>query len=120
MSLDANPLVNGKRYSFASIELRLLNKRYFGVKEINYKDKLEPGEMRGTSPLKLGRTRGKYTADGSITMGLREHDDFIHGLNIAGQNAGYDAAVGVMEVEFDGLVHFAEDGNPLVLTHQLN
>ena len=118
MSLDNIPLINGNRYSFASIELRLLGKRYFGVKSINYSDSLEPGEVRGTDPQLIGRTKGKYSADASIEMYLREFDDFAAQLASQAGAVGLPNATGYMEIPFDVIVSFAEDGAP-VITHEI-
>lgn len=118
MSLDNIPLINGNRYSFASIELRLLGQRYYGVKSINYSDSLEPGEVRGTDPQLIGRTRGKYSADASIEMYLREFDDFSSKLASLAASVGLPSATGYMEVPFDVIVSYAEDGAP-VITHEI-
>jgi len=68
-----NPLINGHRYSFASIEANINGIIIRGFSEITYSQALEPGEVRGTGPQLQGLTRGDLKAEGSL--GLYEEDD---------------------------------------------
>jgi hypothetical protein len=97
------PLVNGKRYDFSSITLQLPNGKMLGFKEVTYSVKLEPGEVRGAHPQILGRTRGNYTAEGSLTVFRQEADEIRTALGD-----------GYMEKEFDITVTYGEDGQPTV------
>lgn len=59
------PLINGRRYSYASIELSLTrgaNKTeiFVDISEINYADNLEVGDVEGTSRMFVGHTSGVY------------------------------------------------------------
>lgn len=56
------PLVNGNRYSFASIEAWIDDISILGITSINYSDKLEPGMVKGTSMNPIGRTAGDRTS----------------------------------------------------------
>ena len=114
MSLPNVPQVNGNRYSFASIDFQLLGKRYFGVKAINYSDGLDPGEVRGTAPQLIGRTKGKYSAEGSIEIYEAEFADFAAALLAAGPNLGFTNSVGIMEIPFEVSVSYAEENSPTI------
>src|SRR5258707_785556 len=64
------PLINGHRYSWNSVELGLGPAGIImrGVSSIDYGDQLTPGNLRGTGPNVVGRTRGEYDADAEIEM----------------------------------------------------
>lgn len=74
------PLVNGHRYSFASIEVDFEGKKFLGFTEINYKDSLEPGKLRGLGPQVIGRTRGDYDSEGSFKCFRQEFDELTTAL----------------------------------------
>lgn len=117
------PLVNGHRYSYASIEIAIpiIGKRYVGAKSINYIDSLEPANVYGTSSLKIGRTRGKADSTGSLELYASEADDFQLLLVTAGLAQGiYGPAPGFMEIYFDIFVAYVEQGvqSPIVDTVQ--
>lgn len=104
----AIPLVNGHRYSFASIELRANNKTFIGIKSINYKDKLDKGNIWGTSSKKIGRTRGKQDPDASFEMLKAEGQDLID--NLTGNNADQ----GYGEISFNITVAYREQGSSVI------
>jgi hypothetical protein len=99
-----NPLINGNRHDYSSIEFRLGGgPRTFGVVEISYSHTLEPTAVRGTSAKKIGRTRGQYDAEGSFTVFKTEADEIIAELGD-----------GYLERSFNILVSYAEPGLPVV------
>ena len=97
------PLINGVRYDFSSIVFHINGDIVLGVKEISYKNSRDRGELRGTSPQKLGRTRGQYKSEASATVYRREFDELIIKLGD-----------GYMEIVFPITVSYADDGQPLV------
>lgn len=97
------PLVNGNRYSWASVEIAVNNLRLKGVKELSFKNGLEPGEMRGTGPQKLGRTRGDLKPEAAITLYMQE----FYALQAA-------LGEGYMEVEFGIVASFSDRNQPIV------
>ena len=101
MTTPKYPLVNGVRYSFASIELVVAGKRILGAKEIAYTETLEPGEIRGTSSQILGRTAGDYSVEGSCTLYREEWDDLLDTLG-----------EGYLRKSFDVTVTYADEGAP--------
>lgn len=101
MATPKYPLVNGVRYSFASIELDVAGKIILGAKEIAYTETLEPGEIRGTSVQLLGRTAGDYGVESSMTLYREEFDDLLDTLG-----------EGYLRKVFDVKVTYADEGAP--------
>lgn len=108
MSVPDYPLVNGHRFSFASIEAVIAGRKFVGFKSIQYSSALEPGEVRGAHPEVLGATRGKATHDGSVEIYREEWQALIIELNRRSNGKGF------LEVYFQIVVNVAEDGSPTV------
>ncbi len=85
------PLINGHRYEFASIELNINGSLLSGFKDLSYSDSLDPAKIRGNSPQVIGRTKGTYDAEGSLTVYKEEWADILLKLSLGG---------GYMEVPF--------------------
>lgn len=98
----AYPLINGIYPDHASIEVKLKGTVSLGVKEIQYDDSLEPGEVRGTHAQMLGRTRGEYKTSGSLTLFATEWEEFRRRLGS-----------GFMEAVFDVVVNYRPPGSPM-------
>lgn len=77
MTLPNYPLINRRRYSHNNNRFKINGVLFMGLKEINYKHKLDPGEARGTSPQVLGTSRGEYKAEGDCTLYREEADELI-------------------------------------------
>ena len=101
------PLINGFRYSFASIEVSIDGRKMIGFREINYRVRREPGEVRGAHPEPLGLTRGEITYEADLVAYAEEAEELIKQLGD-----------GYMEKPFDITVTYAEEGQPTV-TDQL-
>lgn len=71
----ASPLINGRRYSFASLEIAAqigatATELFTDVDDISYSESLEVEFKRGTSRQPIGWTAGNYTpGDASMQMG---------------------------------------------------
>jgi hypothetical protein len=76
------PLINGIRYSWASIEMQANGLIIPGVRSINYSDTLTPGKPRGTSSVWLGHTLGQYEADADMEVFREEHE--VYKLSLGG------------------------------------
>jgi hypothetical protein len=68
------PLINGLRYSFASIEVfaiinNVAGQIYPDIYNIKYTDKLSVSYVRGTSRVPLGSTAGTWEGEASILLG---------------------------------------------------
>lgn len=74
------PLINGNKYDYSSIEIDIDGTLFTGVKEISFTHGLEPGEVRGTRAELIGRTRGEYTAEGSMVVFSEEYAEIIAAL----------------------------------------
>jgi hypothetical protein len=104
------PNINGTSHDWSSIEIDLGEDAgiFIGISELTYSDNLEPGEAMGTSAQKLARTRGVYSAEGSITMLKRDATEFIAAL---GQ--------GFKERVFDITAMYSDEGAGDVITDKL-
>lgn len=67
-------VINGNVYDFSSITITLNGIPYQGINEISYSDSLEPGMLDGTGAYMRGRTRGKYKAECSFTIGKKDFE----------------------------------------------
>jgi hypothetical protein len=97
------PNVNDRAYSYASIELDIDGDLYYASKSINYSDNMEPGELRGQSQHRLGRTAGDYKAEASLELSREEWE-------ILRAKFGD----GFMLRSFDIQVSYSEDNMPLI------
>ena len=102
------PDINGLRFDFSSVSFSFsalpLNP-VVGVQAIDYKYKLQPGEVRGTAPQVIGRTRGKYESDCTVTLFKAEEDLLIGAVEGI---AAVSGALGFMEQPFDITVVYAD------------
>jgi len=100
------PQVNGNRYSWASVEIAIGSLRFKGFKGIEYSNNLEPGEVRGTGPQKLGRTRGDLKPEASFEIYKQEYYLLIAALAVNG--------AGFMETEFGIVVSYSDRNQPII------
>ena len=91
------PLVNGTRQEWSSIEAKIAGDVFLGIREIAYNDKLEPTKVYGIHAEPLGRTRGVYLAEGSITLLLDEADTLIQKLGDGFKEKVFDITVAYTE-----------------------
>jgi hypothetical protein len=97
------PLINGRRYSYASVKIRVGGTEYTGVKEISYSWSIERSKVRGVGIQPLGMTRGEYDCEGSITLYREDYDELITSLG-----NGYAEAI------FTIAVSYADEGQSTV------
>jgi hypothetical protein len=97
------PLVNGFRFSFASIELNIKGKRIPVFKSINYSTDKTPGEVRGNHAQLVGRTRGDLKDTCSLELYEEEFADVLAALGN-----------GFMDQAFDIVVSYAEEGQKTI------
>ncbi len=81
------PEVARHEFGFQSAEIRVNNKVFRGITEYAFGSTLEPGQVRGTSPRKLGRTRGILTDTLSFTIQKREYENLRR--TVAPNGLGY-------------------------------
>jgi hypothetical protein len=94
------PLINGLRFDYSTAEINIDGLVMNGIKEISYKHSLDPGELRGTRAQVIGRTRGKYGAEGSASFYKLEFQELIRRLALKNGGSGY------MEASFDVTVNY--------------
>jgi hypothetical protein len=99
------PLVNGHRWSWASLEMTFNGLLYVGVKSLNYKPSLKPGLVRGTGSNPIGRTKGEAEYTGDFEMLRLEFDQLV--ATLGGAVRGYG------EVAFPIVVTRFEVGSPV-------
>jgi hypothetical protein len=108
------PLVNGNRWSFASITFYANGIPIPGVTEINYGQELAPGELYGTNPQKLGETVGQLKPTASFTIYELEYYNLINALCALAASQGTGAPnSGYMQAHFDILVQKQENFGPI-------
>ena len=109
MALPPYPLVNGRRYDWSSIKIKVKGQTYVGVKAVNYKHKLTPGVVKGTTAQAIGHTLGEYEAEAGMEMYMLEWKELRKAL---GGN-GYMAAV------FDIIVQYSTATGASVETDEI-
>lgn len=75
MSAGLSQLLNGHVFSFSSIRLTVATPVpviLTRFTSLSYEHSLTPGELRGNSAVVIGRTRGEYSANASLTAYLEE------------------------------------------------
>jgi hypothetical protein len=100
------PNVNGNKHSWASIVLLINTTRIKGFKGINYKNTMEPGEVRGEGVQIIGRTRGELKSEGSLELYLEEYHQLIEALSADG--------TGYLEKSFEITVSYSEAGSAII------
>ncbi len=103
------PLVNGTKFSWASVEIDLNGTIFTGCTELAYKQTREIGDVYGTGAENLARTLGQLNAEGSLTMYRRDFQDFINLLTNNGQT-------GYLDTEFDVTVSYSSPNGDGILT----
>jgi hypothetical protein len=106
-----SPLINGRRYSFASLEIAatIAGKGveiFADVDDISYSEELEIAFRRGTSGTPLGWTQGNYNP-GEATMQMGK-STFQRGI-VEGIGAGW------LGVNLTVAVKYSDHGEPLTV-----
>ncbi len=107
MAAPPTVTINGKVHDASSVVLTIFGEEW-PFKEINYSDELKPGEVEGSGAQLAGRTRGKYKAEGSLTMFKRHAVSLIDKIGD-----------GFMEAEGDIVVVYHNDDGKGVITDTL-
>lgn len=107
----AEALINGRKYSWASLEVQHDGLTYKGITSLNYKQSLEPQKVPGYGIYPLDRTTGEYSAEGDMEMSLADIEALRTNLAAKTANGSYGLQ------EFDIVASF-DDGST-VHTHKL-
>jgi hypothetical protein len=83
--------VNGKRFYFGSTEVNFGVPGFaiptLGLQSLDYSEELVPGELRGTSPVILGDTTGKYSTEWKMKLPKAETGFLVQQIaNVAAAN----------------------------------
>lgn len=108
--MSSYPLISGVKHDWSCVEIDIDGTIYTGVTELTYSDELKPGDVGGTSAQRLARTRGKYTAEGSLSMHTQDGQELIAALSAGG--------VGFKEKSF-GVTVMYSDTTTSVITDKL-
>ena len=108
--MSSYPLTSGNKHDWSSVEIDVDGKIYTGVTELTYSDELKPGDVGGTNAQRLARTRGKYTAEGSMSMHTEDGHELMLALSAGG--------VGFKEKIF-GVTCMYSDPGTAVITDKL-
>src|SRR5687768_17906868 len=85
MAQVIDQLINGHRFDWSSIRVTVLTPAPVIctlIGEVNYEFSRDFGVLRGTSSKKLGRTRGQFDANGSISFYIEEWVKFRKALKL--------------------------------------
>lgn len=105
------PLINGARYSWASVIAHFDGWKCEGFSEITFKRSRERSEVRGPHPNPIGKTRGKNTFEASCKMWLPEFHYFTV-EKLGGKGYG--------DKFFDIEIQYSENGSGLdVITYKI-
>lgn len=107
MSQVQYPDVNGVRTSYCSIVAGFDGFPIVGLRSINYREPLEIGKIRGTSPKPIGRTRGNADIEGDMEMYAEEWKN-----QLLPKLAGLFGLSGFSEASIPIKVSYAERRNP--------
>ena len=105
-TLIPSPLVNGNRYDYSSVQIQVNGFPLLGqeVVAVDYKHGLKPSSVFGSSPRKLGRTRGQYEADATLEITKESYGTLVAALS---QNPlfGYMEASFQIDVVYQDVSH---------------
>ena len=104
----STPLINGRRFSYASVEVALLkpdgsSEIFIDVDSIDYSEQLNISFMRGTGQAPIGWTAGEYEA-GDLTLSIAK-SHFQTGI-VEGIGEGWLGA------NLQVTVKYADEGEP--------
>lgn len=109
-----NPMINGSRYDFSSVEINVDAFLYSGFKSIAYKHKLTPSVLRGNHPAIIGRTRGIYDVESvSGEMWKSDYQRLVNAIRTAYPTVGY------MEAVFPIIVNHDEPDSEGLITDEI-
>jgi hypothetical protein len=99
----------GFQHSFSSIEISIGGiKKVVATKSLKYSDPLQMGKIYGTSPHKIGRTRGQSDPTGTWEVYRSAWDQLMADVLAIGGKLGF------AEQSFPIFVSYGEPSNPLL------
>ncbi len=101
------PIINGKRYSWASVESKHDGINYTGIKSISYKQSLKSEKVLGHGIYPIGRTAGEYEAEAEVEWLIQDLMVLRKALAAKAPNASYAFQ------EFETLVQYDNGVDPV-------
>lgn len=102
------PLINGNRYSFASIELVIQGLPYPGCKSISFTPNRTSNFVYGTGVEPIGRTAGTFDGKGSMDIYLSDWNDMC--ASLVSSTSPNAPTPNVFDLDFSINVMFQEFG----------
>lgn len=72
--MPTTPLINGRSWGWADINVSLLGRTVYGITAIDYSDKQAITNNYGSGSMPISRGYGQYTAEAKITFEAKELD----------------------------------------------
>lgn len=72
--MPTTPLINGRSWAWADINVSLLGRTVYGITAIDYSDKQDITNNYGSGAMPISRGYGKYEAEAKITLEAKEVD----------------------------------------------
>lgn len=111
MAQNNVPLINGRAYDFASIQLQLLGQTIIGTTAISYGHKQEKVNNYGAGVNPVSRGYGKREPEASVTLEMKEVERI---------QAAVPAGGSLLDIKpFPIVVSYVNDSNALI-THTLH
>lgn len=85
----ADLILNGRRFSWASIEAKFDGLIYTGITAINWKQSLKSAKVPGFGIYPIGRTAGEYEAEADAEWLLQDLNDFRKKLAAKAPSGSY-------------------------------
>lgn len=98
MATPLVPMINGVRYSWASIELKIKGKIVTGIQEISYKNTIEREKVRGQGRAAIGIAEGDLDCEASMGLLLEDYQALLDELA--------PDKVGAFDVPFTAVVSY--------------
>lgn len=96
-SQDQSPLINGYRFSFSSIEIRIGTQVFGGARACTYSQPKRPGPVWSNKTVKIARTRGKLEPTASVTFLRGEADKIREALGPGYRDKAFNMNVSFRE-----------------------
>lgn len=112
--------INQARYQHASLEIGFgipgFGTPTLGLQSVDYDDSLEPGELRGTSPIVLATTTGKYACSLKLKLPKPETNFLVQQINTvaaANPDPNTGLVMGYGQWQWSATLNYYDVGQPL-------
>jgi hypothetical protein len=95
--MSASYSLNSNRWSFASGDIYLDGRRYFGLQNISPKESVKKDPVYGNGRTAIGRVRGQHSASASMDILLTEYNALLEGLGDSFTDVPFDISATFLE-----------------------